>query len=508
MRRLIRFTAVLLIPIVIAVGVSQAFQASRTAQQAQRASQVIDEFIVEEGSLRVTVSATGAILPEEQIALAFQVPGIVAEVMVEEGDAVRAGDPLARLDSTELETALANVTAALELQRIAYQALTAPPREVDLAVAQAAFDAARAQVAAAASTGVTPQQREIARLQAELARNQLWQAQLQRDLALAPRPPLFVPDISQFIPDGVDIPQEIIDQANAALAGLLPSLNPSPGVSARDLNAGLAQAEFGVQIADSNAQAVASRGADAASIASANAAVTAAQVALDRLVSGASDLDRQMAEIGLLQAQLAVEQARLALDRAVLTAPFDGVVAQLNLRAGEPTPTNQPAVLLVDDSAYYVDLTVDETDVVRVEVGQPVEFRFDALPDAEITGQVVRISAAPTVIGQLVTYQVRVRLDPTDQPVRIAMSATATIVVDEREEVLTIPNRFIRIDRNTGEAFVTVEREPGRFVEVPVRLGVRSETTSEVISGIEPGQRVVLLPRDAFDIFSGPPPTR
>jgi HlyD family secretion protein len=505
MRRLIRFTAVLLILIVIAVGVSQAFQASRTAQQAGRASQVIDEFVVEEGGLRVTVSASGAILPEEQIALAFQVPGIVAEVLVEEGDTVRAGDPLARLDSSEFEAALANVTAALQLQRIAYQALTAPPREVDLAVAQAAFDAASAQVAAAASTGVTAQQREIARLQAELARNQLWQAQLQRDLALAPRPPLFVPNISQFIPDGVDIPQEVIDQANAALAGLLPSFNIPTGVSARDLNAGLTQAEFGVQIADSNAQAVASRGADMASIASANAAVTAAQVALDRLVSGASDLDRRMAEIGLLQAQLAVEQARLALDRAVLTAPFDGVVAQLNLRAGEPAPTNQPAALLVDTSAYYVDLTVDETDVVRVAVGQPVEFRLDALPDAGITGQVARISVAPTVIGQLVTYQVRVRLDPTDQPVRIAMSATATIVVDEREEVLTIPNRFIRIDRNTGQAFVTIEREPGRFVEVPVQLGVRSETTSEVISGIEPGQRVVLLPRDAFDIFSGPP---
>jgi multidrug efflux pump subunit AcrA (membrane-fusion protein) len=330
MRRLIRFTAILLVLIVIAVGVSQAFQARRTAQQAGRSAQVLDEFIVEEGGLRVSVSATGAILPEEQIALLFQVPGLVSEVLVKEGDSVRAGDPLARLDTTDFEAALTNVTAALDLQRIAYQALTAPPREVDLAVAQAAFDAANAQVGAAASTGVTAQQREIARLQAEVARNQLWQAQLQRDIALAPRPSVgFAPDITQFIPDGADIPQEVIDQANAALAGLFPSFDFSTGVSARDLNAGLTQAEFGVQIADSNAQAVSSRGADAASLASANAAVTAAQVALDRLLNGASDLDRQMAEIGLLQAQLAVEQARLALDRAVLTARW-------RTRADEP----------------------------------------------------------------------------------------------------------------------------------------------------------------------------
>jgi HlyD family secretion protein len=506
MKRLLRVIVIFALLALIAVGVTQAFQARREMRQAQSSAEVLDEFIVGADTLRVTVSATGSILPDEQMLLTFEAPGLVSAVFVREGESVAQGAALARLDTTDFETALANVEAALDLQRIAYQALTAPPREVDLAVAQAALDAASAGVNAAASTGVTSQQREIARLQAELARNQLWQAQLQRDLAALPQDPIsFAPDVTGFIPDDVEVPPEIIDQINEGLSGLFPPISLPSGPSAETFSSGLTQAEFGVQIADANAAATANRGADSGAIASANAAVIAAQVALDRLSGGADDEDRRLAEIGLLQAGLAVEQARLALDRAVLTAPFAGEVAQLNLRVGEPPPTNEPAVLLVDQSGYYVDLAIDETDVVRVSEGQAVEFRIDALPDAAITGRVARIAPAPTVIGQLVTYFVRAEIDPTDAPIRIGMSATATIVVNELTEVLTLPNRFIRIDRTTREAFVTIEREPGRFVEVPVVLGVRNETTSEIVSGLEVGQRVVLLPRDAFDIFDGPP---
>jgi HlyD family secretion protein len=506
MKRLLRFIVILGVIALIAVGIVSAFQAQQDAELAQSSAEVLDEFIVGADDLRVTVSATGAVLPTDQIVLTFEGIGIVSEVALSEGDTVRAGDMIARLDTTDTGIALANVEAALDLQRIAYQALTAPARDVDIALAQAALNAANAQVGAASATGVTAQQREIARIQTELARNQLWQAQLQRDLALLPRDSIsFAPDISQFIPPDVEIPQEVIDEANEALAALFPSIDLSSGASASDFNAGLTGAEFGVQIADASAAATARRGADSGAIAGANAAVIAAQVQLDRFASGADAEDRRIAELGLLQAQLAVEQARLVLDRATLTAPFAGQIAQLNVRAGEPAPTNQPAAVLIDQSAFYVDMAIDEIDVVRVSLGQPVEFRVDALPDAAITGEVTRIAVAPTVIGQLVTYTIRARLNPTDAAVRVGMSATATIIVNELENVLTIPNRFVRIERTTGEAFVTIEREPGRFVEVPVVLGVRNESSSEIVRGLEIGQRVVLLPRDAFDIFDGPP---
>jgi HlyD family secretion protein len=158
-------------------------------------------------------------------------------------------------------------------------------------------------------------------------------------------------------------------------------------------------------------------------------------------------------------------------------------------------------MLLSDDGALSVDLAIDETDVVKVLIGQTVNLNFDALPDAGITGHVTRIGVTPTISGQLVTYPVRVTLDPTDEPVRIGMSATATITTDALDDVLTVPNRFIRIERTTQQAYVTVQGANGRFTEIPVALGLRTELTSQITSGLEAGQVIVLLPRSSFDPF-------
>ena len=154
---------------------------------------------------------------------------------------------------------------------------------------------------------------------------------------------------------------------------------------------------------------------------------------------------------------------------------------------------------LIDASSYYVDVAVDETDIVKVVEGQVVELRLDALPDAAISGRVTRVAVTPVRAGQLVTYTVRVTLEPTDAPVRILMTTTATIIVNELNDVVKLPNRFVRIDRSTQQAFVTIEAEDGTLQDVPVELGVRNEAESQIISGLEAGTRVVLVPREAFN---------
>jgi HlyD family secretion protein len=492
----------LLFTVAVVAGVvflaAQAFQARQEEQQAQQAAEILDETTVQVGTLRVTVGATGVIIPAREVALAFEVPGIVQEVLVSEGDTVREGDALARLDTTDLETAIENARVALDLQLIAYDALIAPAREEDIAVAQAAVTAAQAAVNSAYASAPSDEQIEMARLQTEMARNQLWQAQLQRDLSLNQAQTGI--DISSLIPDGANVSQETIDQVNSALSGVLPQQSVPPSNSA----AGLNQAEYSVQIADASYAAAQGRGANLGSVASANAALVAAQVQLDRLLNGASDTDLRLAEIAVQQADLAVAQAEAALNRAVITAPFDGMIVQVNLTVGEPPSPDNPALLLVDASRYYVDLAIDETDVVDVEIGQQVDLHLDALPDAEIKGQVTRVALTPSVAAQLVTYPVRVTLAATDALIRIGMSVTATIVVDEVPDTLILPNRFLRIDRATQQAYVTVERATGQFEEVPVQLGLRNETESQIVEGVEAGQRVVLLPRGTFDPFGGP----
>ncbi|MCL4250799.1 MAG: HlyD family efflux transporter periplasmic adaptor subunit [Anaerolineae bacterium] len=481
MRRLARILVTVGVLAVLAVGVSLFIQRQNAGAQ-ETASDVIDETVVRRDTLRVAIGATGSIAPRREVALAFELQNVVDEIQVAEGQPVAAGDVLARQKADTLEAALRDAEIARDLRQIAYDALLAPPRAVDIAAAQAALDTAQAQLAAVYSS-TSPEQTEIARLQAEIARNQLWQAQLQRDMAVNP-PPVTV---SQDVP-GIGTVEQTVEV---------------PGANPEQFSPGLEQAEFGVQVADAQAAAAGSRGADAGSVASAQAAIVQAQTALDRLMNGPSEIDLHLSAIELQQAQLNVELAQLNLDRAVLRAPFDGVVGQMNLTIGEPPPQQQAAVLMLDPGGYYIDLAIDETDIGRIEIGQHVDLDLDALPSDTLTGVVTRTDIAPAALApgqtqQVVIYRVRVELDPTDAPLRSGMTATASILISERPDTLVLANRFIRIDRDTGEAFVTIQNADGAYEEIPVALGARNETESELLSGVDEGTRVILVPQAAL----------
>jgi HlyD family secretion protein len=478
MRRFIRIVLTIIVLVGLGIGGFTLVRSQQSGQAEPDATSLIEEeFITQVGNLTVTIGATGTVSPAQQVPLAFELSAPVAEVFVQEGDVVQTGDVLARLDVPDLEAAVTNARIALAAQQASYDALIAPPRDVDIAAAEASLAAAQAQ-AASASLGPDASQVEIARLQTEIARNQLWQAQLQRDLSAA-------------------IAQEAADQA-AALGLPAPSVpNPADNVSPL-----IEQAENSVALSDVTYDDTLNQPADVAALSSANAQIVAAQVQLDRLLNGPTELQLQVAQTNLQIAQVALEQAQATLNRAVLVAPFDGVIALNALTVGE-LPPQGAAFQMINTTSFYVDVSVDETDIVKVEVGQPVKLVLDALPDARISGIVTRAAVIPVQAGQLVTYIVRVTLSPSEEPIRVGMTATATIIVNELRDVLIVPNRFIRIDRTTQQAFVTVVTDAGELEDVPIKLGVRSETESQIASGLEAGQRVVLVSREAFNPLNG-----
>jgi multidrug efflux pump subunit AcrA (membrane-fusion protein) len=109
----------------------------------------------------------------------------------------------------------------------------------------------------------------------------------------------------------------------------------------------------------------------------------------------------------------------------------------------------------------------------------------------------------------LVTYTATVTLDFTAAPLRPMMSATATIITGEVKDVILVPNRFIRVDTSTQRTYVTVEQN-GKYTDTPVTIGVRNETNSQIVSGLEVGQNIVLLSGQASTtrqggFFGGPP---
>lgn len=466
--RTVRFLLYVPILVLVALGIRVGEVVSDNPQQRTEErlqALIVDQTTVRVDDLTVTVTGSGAIQPVRQVPLTFGSFGPVAEIYATAGQRVSAGDLIARLDTSDFQQIIDNAEIALQVQQSAYEALLTPAREVDIAAAEAALAAARAQYFAAASTAPTDQQREIARMQSELARNQFYQLQLQRD-ALTP------PDLGDFVlnlnilpnvdpsalPDELrDIAGDInrgIDQFNAQLSGNISQITLQQAQASiaqieqqrQAIEGRLGAAETNAEVAELRYQATLNRGPDSGAIAAANASIVQAQIALDRLLNGASEMDLAQAELSVRLAENALKQARQSLANAELRAPFDGVIAQNNLRVGD-VPPQGVAVLLVDNEQFLIDLPLDETDVVNVAAGQRVEVLVDALPDVVVTGVVERVAFTPVRIGQLVTYTVRIRLDPTDAPIRTGMSVTANIIIDQRPEVLLVPNRFIRIDR-------------------------------------------------------------
>jgi len=187
-----------------------------------------------------------------------------------------------------------------------------------------------------------------------------------------------------------------------------------------------------------------------------------------------------------------------------LRAPFGGVVTQVNVQAGglAAPVAGLPAVEVTDLSQLHVLANVDEVDVARVSEGQSAEITLDALPGEMLSGVIERVSDVPIESGGVIVYEARLALDRTAVPIRVGMTAAVTIVVRRVEDVLVVPNLYIRIDRRSGQAFVDVLDEAGNLAERRIELGVQNESVSAVVSGLQEGEVIAIdLGTGGFSFF-------
>jgi HlyD family secretion protein len=446
--------------VLAAVVVAGLFFWQQQRAAAQAAAGEVRQETVQRGTILSTVSATGPLATESQVNLFFGAAGLapVSQVNVALGDVVQQGEVLAQLDTADLELAVEQSRQNLKSAELAVVQLTAPPRPEDLALAEANLRVARAQVFQA-SQGSRKEQIEIARLNFVLAQNTL-----------------------TAINDQVD---ELIAQGNYS-------------AKAR-LEAQQEQARENARIAELRYQQAQNSGRSGGS---ALASVEQAEVALERLKRGPEPADLEIAQLQVEQARAALQLAENNLKDAQIVAPFGGVVAAVNVRAGE-VPGGQPALILVDISRYYLNVAVDEVDVSRIAAGQAVTITVDALPNDVFSGVVEKIAPQATVNAGVVSYPVRVIVESDDPRLRGGLTATAEIVVQQLTDVVLAPNWAIRRDRTTGQAFASVLRN-GQITEIEVRLGLRNENFSEVVSGLSAGDIVAVnTARQQFSFFGG-----
>lgn len=419
----------------------------------------VETVTVDRGDIAITVNATGNIQAKQNVSLAFASSGKVTAINAKEGDYVLKGQTIATVDDQAAQDAVASAQLKVNNQQLALNKLLAKPRAEDIAVAQAQVKLAEANLAESKIGPTDSVQIEIAQINIEVAKNQLWQAELNRDISNQ-------------------------KQKKDVTPGNVPTDNTN--------GKAISSAAAGVTVAQDQLKAAQSHGANAGGIESAQAQLTSAQLQLQTLLAGPNADDLKQAQATLAAAQAGLDQAKQDLDKTNLVAPFDGLVAQLNLSVGQMAPANQ-AVILLDVSSFYVDLPIAELDIAKVNVDQPVNLRFDALPGSTINGKVTQISDVANATSP-VTYTVRVEFNPAGQPLLSTMSTTAAIVTSSANNVLRLPNRFIRLDQQRNKAYATVRQPDGTFKEVEIQLGFANDTYTEIKSGLNDGD-VVTTPQ-------------
>ena len=167
------------------------------------------------------------------------------------------------------------------------------------------------------------------------------------------------------------------------------------GISVGGAEAVLAEAQAAPETTqDLVAQAEAGVLAAQAQVKVAEGQLTHAQAGLDRLLAGATEEEIEMLQAQVASAETNQEIAQLRLDQAMIIAPMDGRVANVLINTGEQAAPGAPALNIVNEGAFHIEVMVDEIDIDQIAVGQEVDITLDALPDTIVTGEIAEI--APT----------------------------------------------------------------------------------------------------------------
>ena len=229
------------------------------------------------------------------------------------------------------------------------------------------------------------------------------------------------------------------------------------------------------------------------------------QLALNKQMSAQRNLLVAQAEIAKAQAQeaqakAALENAEEDLRNSTIVSPIDGLVLSRDVSVGDGVSSililgSQATLVMTlgDTSEVYVQGKVDEADIGKVYLGQPARIVVESFKDKRFTGKVTRISPFGKEKDNVTTFEVRVSISNPTGELKANMSANAEIILEEKKNVLMVPEASLIYDkdRNASVELPDPKAENGRK-KVPVKLGISNGVKTEIVSGVNEKQQVVL----------------
>jgi HlyD family secretion protein len=361
------------------------------------------------------VLAEAVIEPTHWSALGFKTGGEVAEVLVEEGDTVQAGDVLVRLDPTALQLAVRQAEAGLEIALAQLALVQAPQRPEKVAAAEAQLESTQAALEQASAQW---DQLMAGATEAEIAAAEAQVASATRDQKLAQDA-------------HADMLKCIRYTVRWGKLKWTRRYCPTLGMYEEQARFRVYAADEGLAAAQAQLDQV-QAGADANQIRAAQASVQSAaaqrdqvEAQLDQVKAGAIPEEIAVAQAGVAEARAAVEAAQVLLAQTEVRAPFSGTVTTVNVEVGNIVGPGQVACVLAELNQFQARTTdLPELDIAQVVEGRPATVIVDALEGQKFEGVARQIALQAEDFRGQVVYAVIVELtNAVDAPLRWGMTA-------------------------------------------------------------------------------------
>lgn len=508
---------------------------------------------VDRGPVSTSVAASGTLVAVDEQNIGFADRGKLAELMVKVGDKVTVGQPLARLDDGGLSQSLASAQAKLDQQKASLDKITGSntveAAQASLDSAQAILDATQANVDAVNHANSSATRR--ARVQLDFDRKVLAQAKAAAAsgcpdmMSAAPTPapaaqPMPTASAPPPVPGGTGggstQPPVTTTADPAGRRGFVGMGESSPRVrpvayvtsdvsscsSVQSAQRTVIASETALDQAENTENTAATQGE--ISVAQARSTAVDAQ---SQLNSANSDrpADRAGQEAAVRDAQIAVDGAKVDLENATLRAPVAGTISTVNGQVGEfiaaaggatslapgstaripaaaSTATSTDAaggggaaaggafITISNVDTFQLVVPFEESDAAEVAPNQKVDVSIDAVAGLTKPGTVAAIAPTSDTISGVVSYYATIVLNENDPRLKDGQTAQADVLTQTVERALRVPSATVR--QENGRSVVTVPGPDGAPLPVPFTAGLVGDQFTEVTSGLQEGQDIVL----------------
>ena len=422
---------------------------------------------VEAKSVTVRITASGKVQPVQSVNISPKSPGLLAALNVEQGDTVKQGQIIARMDNSEIKMRILQFEANLEQAKAQLAESQAGTRPEEIAQGKARVDQAQAQLVIIRD-GNRLQEIQQAQAQVDSAKAslELTQSRVKRYQDLAKDGAISQDSLEQYV-----------------------SENSKAKANLEEAQRRLSLLKVGNRNQDIQKQ---------------EAIVNQEKEGLRKLENGdrPQEIARLKAAVSSAEAQL--KQQQIQLEDTIIRAPFSGIVTQRYATVGAYV---SPAISASSDASatstsivavakgLEVLAKVPEVDIPQVKQGQKVEIAIDAYPDEVFQGR-VRLIAPEAVVEQNVTsFQVRVAIDQTANKLRSGMNVSeVTFIGNNIDNALLIPQELIVTKKGKTGVWLLGEKNKPQFKFVTI--GANIDNQIQVLEGLKAGDRIFIdLPK-------------